>query len=335
MTRSMQNINSAKATRGSARTMTDIWIVLAVALAARLAYFFINSRANPSFDYLIMDSRYIDEWARAIAAGDAGRAVYFRGPLVPYLFALVHKLGGGVSAIVLLNHLAGAATCALVWRLARDYFSRAVALTAGLVAALYWPLIYFEGEVLIEPVYITLVMLSLWRVARAVANPTMVRLLLAGVCIGLAVLGRPTILVLLPVIPFAFAAQKTRTAWLRQSLVVAGACIVVLLPATIRNYNVGRAIVPVTWSGGLNFYIGNNPDSDGRSAYIPGAKLEWMGGEAEAIAIASEQAGDSLNAAQAGHFYTARAVDFITTEPVAAGRLFAKKLYMFWEGPER
>jgi len=319
----------------SASMMTDGWLVLAVALVARLAYFFINSRANPSFDYLIMDSRYIDEWARAIAAGDAGRAVYFRGPLVPYLFALVHKLGGGVAAMVLLNHLAGAATCVLVWRLARDYFTRAVALTAGLVAALYWPLIYFEGEVLIEPVYIALVVLSLWRLARALANPTMARLVIAGVCVGLAALARPTVLVLLPVIPFAFAAKEARSSWLRPSLVVVGTCIVVLLPATVRNYAVGRAIVPVTWSGGLNFYIGNNSESDGRSAFIPGAKSEWMGGEAEALAIASQQAGDSLSAAQASRFYTARAVDFITTEPVAAARLFAKKLYMFWEGPER
>ncbi|HEU4928643.1 MAG TPA: hypothetical protein VFU38_02350, partial [Candidatus Krumholzibacteria bacterium] len=89
----------------------DASIVLGVALAARLVYFLINSRSNPSFDFLIMDSLYIDEWSRSIAAGDAARAVYFRGPLVPYLFALVHKLGGGVAGIVLLNHLAGTATC--------------------------------------------------------------------------------------------------------------------------------------------------------------------------------------------------------------------------------
>ncbi len=323
----------------------DLGIVLALALAVRLTYFFINSRANPSFDYLIMDSLYIDSWAKAIAAGDAGRAVYFRGPLVPYMFALVHKLGGGVAGIVLLNHLAGAITSALVWRLARDYFSRAVALLAGLLAALYWPFIYFEGEVLIEPVYIALVVLSLWRIGRAMQQPTVAKLVIAGACLGLAALARPTILVLIPVIPFAFAfAARAELAtgggggkagWRRPSLVVVAACLVVLLPATIRNYAVGRAMVPVTWAGGLNFYIGNNPESDGRSALIPGATTAWMGGEEEALAIASQQAGDSLSAAEASRFYTARGLDFVTTQPAAAARLFARKLYMFWEGPER
>ena len=75
--------------------------MLGVALIARLAYFFLNSRTNPAFDFLIMDSMHIDAWAKAIAAGHAGDAVYFRGPLVPYLFALVHRAGGGVAGVVL------------------------------------------------------------------------------------------------------------------------------------------------------------------------------------------------------------------------------------------
>ena len=170
----------------------DFWIVLGVALVVRLVYFFLNSRSNPAFDFLIMDSKYIDAWAQAIASGHPGDSVYFRGPLVPYLFALVHKLGGGVAGVVLVNHLAGTLTCGLVWLFAREYFGRAVALTAGLVAALYWPFVYFEGEVLIEPVYMTLVVLSLWRLARAVAQPSMARLVIAGACVGLTALARPT-----------------------------------------------------------------------------------------------------------------------------------------------
>jgi 4-amino-4-deoxy-L-arabinose transferase-like glycosyltransferase len=319
----------------------DFWIVLGVALVVRVVYFFLNSRTNPAFDFLIMDSKYIDAWAQAIASGHPGDSVYFRGPLVPYLFALVHKLGGGVIGIVLLNHLAGTLTCGLIWLFAREYFGRAIALTAGLVAALYWPFIYFEGEVLIEPVYMTLVVLSLWRLARAVARPSVARLAIAGACLGLAALARPTILVFLPAIPFVFAARSDARAasnvraWLQPSLLVVAACVVVLIPSTIRNYSIGKAIVPVAWSGGLNFYIGNNPESDGRSAMIPGTTSPWMGGEEEALAIASQQAGDSLTAAEASRFYRARGLAYIGAQPVAAAKLFLNKLTMFWEGPER
>jgi len=324
--------------RARSTVTRDLGIVLGVALIARIAAFLINSRTNPSFNFLIMDSMQIDAWARAIAAGTAADAVYFRGPLVPCLLAMLYKAGGGVAAAVLLNHIAGIATCGLIWALAREYFSRAVALTAGLIAALYWPFIYFEGEVLIEPIYITLVVLTLWRLARALARPTTLRLAIAGACLGLAALARPTILALVPVLPFVFAARvdpKTARAWLRPALVVVAACVVVLLPATIHNYRAGGAFVPVTWSGGLNFYIGNNPESDGRSAMIPGATSPWMGGEDEALAIASALAGDSLSAARASRFYSKLGASYFVTQPGQAATLMAKKLGMFWEGPER
>lgn len=319
----------------------DLGIVLGAALLARLAYFFLNSRASPAFDFLIMDSLHIEGWARAIAAGQPGDGVYFRGPLVPYLFALVHKLGGGIAGLIFLNHVAGVVTCGLVWLLAREYFSRTVALTAGLGAALYWPFIYFEGEVLIEPVYIALVVLALWRIARAMTEPTTARLVIAGACLGLAALARPTMLIMLPAIPLLFAARQApksapaRRAWLRPSLWVTGVCIVVLLPVTMRNLSAGGSLVPVTWSGGLNFFIGNNPASDGRSAMIPGAVTPWMGGEREALAIAAEQAGDSLSAAEASRYYTRRGLEYFATYPADAVALLLKKFYMFWEGPER
>jgi tetratricopeptide (TPR) repeat protein len=93
--------------------------------------------------------------------------------------------------------------------------------------------------------------------------------------------------------------------------------------------------VPVAWSGGLNFYIGNNEHSDGRSASIPGAKTPWMGGEDEALAIAGEQAGRALTPAEASRFYSAKAWGWIAANPGEAVKLGLAKLHMFWEGPER
>jgi 4-amino-4-deoxy-L-arabinose transferase-like glycosyltransferase len=320
----------------------EVAIVVAIAIIARAAYFLVNLRGNPAFDYLIMDSMHIDRWARALAAGEPGPAVFFRGPLYPYFLALLYKVtGGSVAAAVAANHLIGAATCGLLVLLAREYFARTVSLVSGVVAALYWPFIYFEGEVLVEPLFVALVVLSLWRLARAVSSPTLVRLAVAGVCIGLAVLTRPTFLAVLAVVPFAFHASqrttgKTRTrAWLVHAAIVAGVSLAMLVPATIHNYRGAGALVPVAWSGGLNFFIGNNPAADGRSAVIPGARMPWMGGEDEALAIAGELAGREVTPAEASRFYLARGIDYFATEPLAAAGLLGSKLYMFWEGPER
>jgi 4-amino-4-deoxy-L-arabinose transferase-like glycosyltransferase len=321
----------------------DLGLVTGVSLLVRLGYFLLNSRGNPAFDYLIMDSMHIDRWAKAIAAGDAGAGVYFRGPLYPYLLALIYKASNSsVAAAVLVNHVAGALTCGLVYLLARQYVARAVALVAGLVAALYWPFIYFEGEILIEPVYMMLVVLGLWRTARALARPTTARLLLAGACLGLAALARPTVLAFIPAIPVLFLLAGPRAATARttgQRLLASGlvvaAALAMLVPATVHNLRAGNAFVPVAWSGGLNFYIGNNESSDGRSAFIPGTKAGWMGGEKEALAIAAAQAGRPLAPAEASSFYTRKGLDWIAQNPSAAAALATSKLHMFWEGPER
>ena len=62
----------------------------------------------------------------------------------------------------------------------------------------------------------------------------------------------------------------------------------------------------------------------------------WMGGDEEALAIASQQAGDSLTPAQASRFYRRRGLDYFVDEPGRPRRSSSrKKLYMFWEGPER
>ncbi len=321
----------------------DVALVAAAAAAVRLVAFFLNARGNPAFDYLIMDSAHIDQWARALAAGEGSGGVYFRGPLVPYLLSLVYRASGGsVAAAVLLNHAAGAATCALVYLLAREYFGRAVAITAGLLAALYWPMIYFEGEILIEPVFILLAVLGLWRLARAAARPTAAGSVTAGALIGLAALARPTILALLPAIPIVYLASRadgdapaSRARRLRLGLAAAAAALVMLLPAAIHNYRAERAFVPVTWSGGLNFYIGNNASSDGRSAFLPAAGAEWMGGGDEALALAASEAGRPLKAAEASNLYLRKGLSWIASDPGGAAVLALKKLYMFWEGPER
>jgi 4-amino-4-deoxy-L-arabinose transferase-like glycosyltransferase len=321
----------------------DIALVMALALVVRAIYLFMNARGNPAFDYLIMDSMHIDRWARAIAAGEPTTGVYFRGPLYPQLLALLYRAGGGVMAAVVLNHAAGVLTCGLTYAFAREYFARSVALVAGLVAALYWPFIYFEGEVLIEPVFVLLVTLTLWRLAHAAAHPSLARAAVAGACLGLAALARPSILVLVPVLPLVFAARRPEhggaggggRAWLRPSATALAVCAVVLAPAMLHNWKAAKAFVPVAWSGGLNFYIGNNEHADGRSAFIPGARAPWMGGEEEALAIARAAAGRELSAPEASDYYLRRGVGWIAGNPGAALQLGLSKLHMFWEGPER
>jgi len=315
-------------------------VVAAVALAVRLAYLLLNTARNPACEFPILDSLVHHEWARALAEGTwRGGDVYFRAPFYPYLLALFYKIGGSRIAVAMLfQHLIGTATCVLTYALARRLLPPRTALVAGLLAALYWPSVFFEGELLAVTVFTFWCVLSLFLLERARARPRARSLVAAGVALGAAAITRPIVLVFLAVVPLVFRPARpagTTRAWIRSGALVLGAALVVIAPVLIRNYRVAGTVVPVASSGGVNFFIGNNPYADGRTAILPGTGAPWGGGEAETVAMAERATGRDLSSAEASAWFFRQGVAFIRAEPVASLRLWLHKVWYFWEGPER
>jgi 4-amino-4-deoxy-L-arabinose transferase-like glycosyltransferase len=318
-------------------------LVFSAAIFFRLLFFYLNSRNNPAFDFPIMDSLYHHDWAKEIISGNFwGNEIFFRGPLYPYFLALLFKISGSsISFALICQHIIGSFTCVLVYMLASEHYSRRVALSAGLLTALYWPIIFFEGELLIVTTLLFFNTLFILLFIKSIKRDDSRLLLAAGVVLGLAALTRPSVLVFIPAIPIVFFFLRNRTNprtgihWLGRSALVILFCLLVILPIMIRNYKVGKAIVPIASSGGVNFYIGNNPEADGRTAIVPGTAAPWWGGNEEAIAIAERAVGKKLTPAQASSYYFRQGFQFITSQPARAVRLFLHKLRMFWTSEER
>lgn len=329
-------------------------IVLGVAFALRMVFFYFNQRNNPVFQFPIMDALYHSDWAKDILAGGtwASDDVYFRGPLYPYLLAFLYKVSGdSIAFAVFVQHLMGTLSAGLAFLLAREYFSPRVSLIAGLVAALYWPLVYFEGDLLIVTTIIFLNAIVFLLFAIAARRPNVWLYAAAGFVLGLSTIARPSILIFYPAIPlFIFLTTKKRRkkaaaegeapakappGWMRRFVFTAVAAAIVITPVIVRNWVVGHAIVPVAASGGVNFYIGNNPASDGSTAIVPGTRADWWGGYEDAIAIAERDEGHKLGLAGVSSYYFRRGLAFIRSQPGPAFRLELKKLRLFWAGPER
>jgi hypothetical protein len=103
----------------------------------------------------------------------------------------------------------------------------------------------------------------------------------------------------------------------------------------VRNFVVGRDIVPIASQGGVNFYIGNNPEADGRTAIVPGTRWDWWGGYEDAIRLAEREKGRSLKPSEISNHYFAKGLGFVFGSPGQSLPLLARKLYMFWAGGER
>jgi Flp pilus assembly protein TadD len=113
--------------------------------------------------------------------------------------------------------------------------------------------------------------------------------------------------------------------WQRQFVVMCGGVLIAVLPVTARNLVVGKDLVWIASNGGVNFYIGNNPDADGVTAVVPGTRPDWWGGFEDSRRLAEEAHGYALKPSQVSHYWYLRGVRFIVSDPVRAAKLYARK----------
>ncbi len=134
-----------------------------------------------------MDALYHDQWARRLAAGDWwGSGVFFRAPLYPYFLGLLYALTGtDYLAVRLVQFAIGAGTAVLTAVLAGRRFGRPVGIIAGSLVAVYGPLIYFEGELLLVVLEAPLNLLAAWSLDRAITRGGRRSWLIAGLWLGL------------------------------------------------------------------------------------------------------------------------------------------------------
>jgi Flp pilus assembly protein TadD/4-amino-4-deoxy-L-arabinose transferase-like glycosyltransferase len=311
--------------------------IFALAVIIRIIYI-LQARANPQFAAPMMDAGYHDEWAWQLAQGtwESGRP-FFRAPLYPMFLSAIYSLGGHNFLLPrLIQAFIGAGSCLLLYLIGRRIFSPAAGLIAGVMMALYGTLIYFDNELLIPGLFIFLI-LTFFRLYLAAMDESPRRVLLgggAGLAFGLAAITRPNILIYLPVL-LATAFPRLGFNLSRVTLAVMLICALIPVGAvTVYNATAGGDAVLIASQGGVNFYIGNNDQSDGRTAIVPGTRPDWWGGRFDTIQLAEEALGHKLKDSEVSEYWLGRAFEFIKTQPGDWLSLTARKFGLFWTAAE-
>ena len=312
------------------------FLVFTAALLVRILYLLQSMHSDPMFSQPILDSMIHHNWAYIIAKGDwIGSDSFFRAPLYPYFLGAVYAIFG-VNFIIprIIQMIIGALNCVLTLKLGETLFSRKIGIISGFVAAFYPLLIYFDNELLIPTVLAFLILSAFYMTIRYAEQPgSKHKWYFTGIVWGLAAITRPNILLFVVFLPFWFRQRLKDKFWTAAVFGVLG-LMTIILPVTVRNYVVSKEIVPIAWQGGVNFYIGNNPLSDGKTAIVPGTRKSWMGGFEDARRIAEESVGRELKNSEVDRYWMNKGIEFITREPGKAFVLFLKKAYMFWGGYE-
>lgn len=245
----------------------------------------------------VSDSARYDFFAQRLAQGlgyteiDGRQTAYW--PVGPsFLYALVYRLAGPESdarlvAAAALNLVLGLVTVALTMHLGRKWFSPRVGLAAGMILACWPSQVQFTTVLSSETPMLCFMLagLAAWYADR---GPWWLRSGLAGMFMAAAAFMRPTALLVPAVVAFADLSRRPQRLQTVGRLAVTGlAMAACIAPWTYRNYCVFNAFVPISTNGGVNFWMGNNPESDG---FYMSPPWEGFAGEPERDAALKDEA---------------------------------------------
>ncbi|MEO6461568.1 MAG: tetratricopeptide repeat protein [Candidatus Eisenbacteria bacterium] len=324
--------------------------IFLVALLWRLGYL-ARLDASVLARSLVSDSEIYWFWAGFLREhGWLGQNPFYMGPLYPYSLAFLRSiLGDSVPAILLVQAIFGAASCALLGDTVRRVSGPGLGLVVGLWAAFYESAVFMDGLVLMESQLFVLEALLLWMIAlRPPAERRLATVFAIGLLLGLLAAGRASSLLLVPVTlaffvhpaggPAPRAGGGGRRLWGRAAALLAGV-LVVAAPIALRNRALGREWIPFTYNGGLNLYIGNSPQANGTFIVVTGTQVVATGSRPEGVGIDGREyirltTGRDLTPAESSGWWTDRALEWMRAHPGAALELAARRLAMMWNHVE-
>ncbi|HEX7500812.1 MAG TPA: glycosyltransferase family 39 protein, partial [Polyangia bacterium] len=314
----IQALRSVRTALANPVSWRSLGILFACALVIRLVHV-LAMTASPYFTHPVVDAGDYATMGWSLARGHGyPEAIFWHPPGYPcFLGAIWWLVGASFLAPRLVQACLGAVNVVFIAWLGGHFFGRSVGMASGAAAAVYGMLIYFDGELLPPTLAILAILATV--IAAVLAAQTNRRA--AWACTG--VLGglSGTIVATSLVVPIlAAVVARKRAPWVLLGTTLA------IAPVTARNLIHGHELIPLSSNGGINFWIGNNPQYDQMVGIRP--DVEW-----QRLTQEPARAGVRGQAA-ASRYFVYKSLAWAAAEPWAFARLQAHKLRQLISGDE-
>ena len=312
-------------------------IVFVIALIVRII--FLNGySALPTFGYLTFDGLHFSSVAMAIAQGQAlGYAAVYKAPLYSLFLAGIYAyVSSTLFQALVIQCIVGSLSAVLICQIGRRFYSEKIALTAGIFAALYGPLVFFDTEVLPVSLTIFLILTTIYLLLRYEESRKLVLLIGSGVTVALAGAATPETLVLLPIAAwwiYRSDAPKNVSSG-KHSLVFLVVAIVLTTPFAIRSHVLGGESIPYLSDVGVRLAIANQTGSESFSPTLPNSPHELGQSYANALEATLRTHARELSFDEVGSFWLKHAINEIVSHPIDWIKLEFHKLAYLIDGGE-
>lgn len=313
-----------------------ILLLAIIALSLLFRLFFIKQLAGTvCYNPVGVDEVFYDNWALSISRGCLIGKTAFNGmPLYPYLVGLIYAIfGHSVTAVRCVQASLGTLNCVLIYFVARQVFSRKVGLLSAFLLSLYGLFLFYEGYLLdiTLSIFLTLSVLSL--LLYSFSRDSSSGFFASGLALGFSSLTRAGILFFVPFTIFCifYFSRRKALAALASVLLLVGIAFPISL-SVLHNYMAEKDIVFLSAHGGVTFYNGNNPNSEG-PYFSPLKELNGADKAAfiqDAKDVAEKEAKRHLKSSEVSNYWFRKSLRFIINNPYKyATILFSRILALF------
>jgi len=310
-----------------------LWVVIAALCIQRCLYHLAYVRSDPFALVTIADGQVYEDAARDILATPywGSKAFFLQGAYAYLLAAGILPTSSVIGGLIL--QLAAASAGVLLFGLAaRTCFGPRVGLLSVIVLLACPEVAFYENKYLSIVLGNFACMLVLWAFARSLNRPNFGRACIVGSSAGLCALGHPSLSLIAPFCAAGvWLAAQPRSLTSRAMLVMAilAGLAGALAPIAFRNWVVaGTPTVVPSHAGGIPFFIGNNPQANGRwndAGSLLGRQVALERDEL-AARLGLHAEGAERDAAIGGELYR-RGFEFIRADPGAYAVLELRKLW--------
>jgi tetratricopeptide (TPR) repeat protein len=302
--------------------------------------------SSPMFLPTGTDMQFYDDWAKQIVHGHWTEHQAFYGlPLYPFLVALVYRIFGYSPFVPgLLQAFLEAGTAVLIYKITVRLIEPSAVrpgkygtIAASLAAAAWCFFVPAQAycAILMPTAAATFVFWFLvWQILRTDDAFSRRRYFVLGLLLGFTAMGVATTLFLTPLFLAAII--------IREKTLASQACAAALFllaigagtaPCWAHNYLVAREPVFLSAHGGINFWLGNNPEATGYP-HFPGLHAGQGEMLRDSVDRAEAAQGRSLKRWEVSRYWSAKARQYIVANPSAWLLLLLRKIGNFWNAFE-
>ncbi|MDD5681488.1 MAG: tetratricopeptide repeat protein [Candidatus Omnitrophica bacterium] len=319
------------------------WLVLTgifvFSLLLRLVYLY-QLAHTPFLGFFASDSYLYEAFANKIIAGNfAMPEMAYINALYPFFLAVTYRIfGHNLMSVVFVQIVLDSLTCVLLYLICVKAFNKKnIGLLASVIYACYGMAIFYTGFLLGVTLVTFLNVLFVFILLHSRDTDRAALWVSSGLVFGLSALITPFIvLFLLFLILWLFYLRRKYTAGKNaiNLLLICAGMMAVLLPFSVRNYVVEKRFSPFPASGGIHFYMGNNPEATGTRIYIKDISTSPIEDVKSSIRKAEQETQRKLTPQQASDYWLGKGLRFIRNEPGRYAAILFRKFILFWNKKE-